>query len=138
MFLLGANSAGLLNKKESFERYLNLFLPGAFFVQETKLKKKRIKLNKNLTKYSGRTGNRKIKETWTTSTEENPTHTYAVNGIYTVKLQASNILGVLIETEQEIEIELENGAQADFNIQKFFVCHFYVLNFVIVALHVYF
>ena len=40
MFLLGANSAGLLNKKESFERYLNLFLPGVFFVQETKLRKK--------------------------------------------------------------------------------------------------
>ena len=40
MFLLGANSAGLMNKKESFERYLNLFLPGVFFVQETKLRKK--------------------------------------------------------------------------------------------------
>ena len=40
MFILGANSAGLLNKRESFERNLNLFLPGAFFVQETKLRKK--------------------------------------------------------------------------------------------------
>ena len=40
MFILGANSAGLSNKKESFERYLNLFLPGVFFVQETKLRRK--------------------------------------------------------------------------------------------------
>ena len=38
MFMLGANAAGLANKKESFERYLNLFLPGVFFVQETKLR----------------------------------------------------------------------------------------------------
>ena len=37
---MGANSAGLLNKKESFERNLNLFLPGVFFVQETKLRRK--------------------------------------------------------------------------------------------------
>ena len=40
MFILGANSAGLSNKKESFQRYLNLFLPGVFFVQETKLRRK--------------------------------------------------------------------------------------------------
>ena len=40
MFILGANSAGLANKKESFERYLNLFLPGVFFIQESKLRKK--------------------------------------------------------------------------------------------------
>ena len=37
---MGANSAGLANKKESFERYLNLFLPGVFFIQESKLRKK--------------------------------------------------------------------------------------------------
>ena len=40
MFIMGANSAGLLNKKESFERYLNLFLPGVFFIQESKLRRK--------------------------------------------------------------------------------------------------
>ena len=40
MFILGANSAGLANKKESFERNLNLFLPGVFFIQETKLRQK--------------------------------------------------------------------------------------------------
>ena len=39
MFILGANSAGLSNKKETFQRYLNLFLPGVFFVQETKLRR---------------------------------------------------------------------------------------------------
>ena len=37
---MGVNSAGLLNKKESFERNLNLFLTGVFFVQETKLRRK--------------------------------------------------------------------------------------------------
>ena len=37
---MGANSAGLSNKKESFERNLNLFLPGVFLVQETKLRRK--------------------------------------------------------------------------------------------------
>ena len=37
---MGANSAGLCNKKETFERYLNLFLPGVFFIQESKLRKK--------------------------------------------------------------------------------------------------
>ena len=40
MFIMGANSAGLANKKESFERNLNLFLPGVFLVQETKLRRK--------------------------------------------------------------------------------------------------
>ena len=38
MFILGANSAGLANKNESFERNLNHFLPGVFFVQESKLR----------------------------------------------------------------------------------------------------
>ena len=38
MFILGANAAGLANKKESFNRLLNLFLPGVFFVQESKLR----------------------------------------------------------------------------------------------------
>ena len=35
---MGANSAGLANKGDSFNRLLNLFLPGVFFVQETKLR----------------------------------------------------------------------------------------------------
>ena len=52
------------------------------------------------------------------STEENPTHTYRENGVYTVTLQASNILGVLIKAEKQIVVELENGPEADFNIQK--------------------
>ena len=36
MFILGANSAGILNKQESFYRNINLFNPIAFFLQETK------------------------------------------------------------------------------------------------------
>ena len=38
MFILGANAAGLANKNESFYRLLNLFLPGVFFIQESKLR----------------------------------------------------------------------------------------------------
>ena len=36
MFFLGANAAGILNKKESFYRNMNLFSPSVFFLQETK------------------------------------------------------------------------------------------------------
>ena len=36
MFILGANSAGILNEQESFYRNINLFNPVAFFLQETK------------------------------------------------------------------------------------------------------
>ena len=40
MFILGGNSAGLANKKESFLRNISLFKPAAYFVQETKVNKK--------------------------------------------------------------------------------------------------
>jgi exonuclease III len=40
MFILGANSAGLLNKKESFLRNVSLFNPGVFFIQESKVRSK--------------------------------------------------------------------------------------------------
>ena len=40
MFILGTNAAGLLNKKDSFERNIELFKPVAFFLQETKTKSK--------------------------------------------------------------------------------------------------
>ena len=40
MFILGGNSAGLLNKKESFLRNVSLFKPAAYFIQETKFTKK--------------------------------------------------------------------------------------------------
>ena len=40
MYILGANSAGLFNKLESFERNVSLFTPGVIFVQETKAKRK--------------------------------------------------------------------------------------------------
>ena len=40
MFILGGNSAGLVNKNESFLRNISLFKPAAYFVQETKVPKK--------------------------------------------------------------------------------------------------
>ena len=46
MFILGSNSAGLMNKKESFQRNISLFKPAAYFIQESKVpKKNRIALN---------------------------------------------------------------------------------------------
>ena len=46
MYILGNNSAGLLNKMESFSRNIEKFKPGVFFVQETKTRRKnQIKLN---------------------------------------------------------------------------------------------
>ena len=50
MFILGANSAGLMNKKESFQRNISLFKPGVFFIQESKTRiKNRIVLNDYIT-----------------------------------------------------------------------------------------
>ena len=40
MFILGSNSAGLMNKKESFQRNISLFEPAAYFIQESKVSKK--------------------------------------------------------------------------------------------------
>ena len=46
MYILGANSAGLFNKLESFHRNISLFKPGVFFVQETKARQKnKVKLD---------------------------------------------------------------------------------------------
>ena len=39
-FILGGNSAGLQNKKESFQRNISLFKPAVYFIQESKLSKK--------------------------------------------------------------------------------------------------
>ena len=50
MFILGANAAGLFNKKESFLRNISLFQPGAFFIQESKARiKNKIVLNDYIT-----------------------------------------------------------------------------------------
>ena len=46
MFILGANSAGLFNKKESLLRIISLFNPGVVFIQESKARRKN-KLNLN-------------------------------------------------------------------------------------------
>ena len=40
MNILGNNAAGILNKLESFNRNIDKFLPGVFFVQETKCMRK--------------------------------------------------------------------------------------------------
>ena len=37
MNILGSNSAGLLNKKESFFRNISLFDPSVYFIQESKV-----------------------------------------------------------------------------------------------------
>ena len=40
MYILGNNSAGLLNKVDSFSRKIEKFKPGVFFVQESKVRRK--------------------------------------------------------------------------------------------------
>ena len=46
MYILGANSAGLFNKLESFYRNISLFKPGVFFIQDTKARQKnKVKLD---------------------------------------------------------------------------------------------
>ena len=40
MNILGNNSAGLLNKLESFDRCIEKFQPGVFFIQESKCTRK--------------------------------------------------------------------------------------------------
>ena len=50
----------------------------------------------------------------TISTEWNPTHIYEVSGIYTVSLQASNELSVVVTEEKELIVDLTQGPKADF------------------------
>ena len=46
MNILGANSAGIINKTESFKRNISLFKPGVFFFQESKVPRKgKLKVN---------------------------------------------------------------------------------------------
>ena len=40
MFILGGNSAGLVNKRESFLRNISLFKPVAYLIQESKVSRK--------------------------------------------------------------------------------------------------
>ena len=40
IMFIGANSAGISNKLESLHRIINVFNPGALFLQETKLRQK--------------------------------------------------------------------------------------------------
>lgn len=48
------------------------------------------------------------------STEWNPVHTYEVSGVYTISLQASNELGVMVTEEKTIVVDLTQGPKADF------------------------
>lgn len=50
----------------------------------------------------------------TISTEWNPVHTYDVSGVYTVSLQASNELGVVVTEEKTLVVDLTQGPQANF------------------------
>ena len=46
MYMLGTNSAGILNKEESFKRNISLFNPGVFFIQESHVPRKgKLKVN---------------------------------------------------------------------------------------------
>ncbi|MFP4093049.1 MAG: PKD domain-containing protein [Cyclobacteriaceae bacterium] len=52
-----------------------------------------------------------------TSTELNPVHTYTESGIYTISLQASNELNVVMKKEIDLVVDLDKGPQADFLIR---------------------
>ncbi len=52
-----------------------------------------------------------------TSTEINPVYTYTESGIYTVSLEASNELGVVMRKEVDIVVDLNQGPKADFRIR---------------------
>ena len=46
MNIVGSNSAGILNKLESFRRNISLFTPGVYFIQESKVPRKgKVKVN---------------------------------------------------------------------------------------------
>jgi len=48
------------------------------------------------------------------STEWNPVHTYDVSGVYTISLQASNELGIVVSEEKELVVDLTRGPEAKF------------------------
>ena len=50
----------------------------------------------------------------TTSTDWNPVHIYEASGVYTIALQASNELGVVVTEEKTIVVDLTQGPKADF------------------------
>ncbi len=52
-----------------------------------------------------------------TSTDINPSYTYHTSGIYTVSLQASNKLGVVVNKEKQLIIDLSQGPKAVFDIR---------------------
>ncbi|WPP50577.1 PKD domain-containing protein [Catalinimonas niigatensis] len=53
----------------------------------------------------------------TVTTELHPSHTYTESGIYTISLQASNELGVVMQKKIDLIVDLDKGPQADFRIR---------------------
>lgn len=53
----------------------------------------------------------------TTSTELNPVHVYDQSGVYTISLQASNELDVVMERRVDIVVDLNQGPMSDFRIR---------------------
>ena len=53
----------------------------------------------------------------TTTTELNPSHQYEESGVYTISLQASNSLGVMMKKEKQIVVDLEKGPVASFEVR---------------------
>ncbi len=52
-----------------------------------------------------------------TSNEVNPVHIYKESGIFTVSLEASNELGVVVRKEIDIIVDLDQGPVSDFRIR---------------------
>jgi len=52
-----------------------------------------------------------------TSTETNPVHIYDQSGVYTISLQASNELGVVMERQVDIVVDLDQGPLSEFRIR---------------------
>ncbi|WP_277480248.1 PKD domain-containing protein [Catalinimonas alkaloidigena] len=53
----------------------------------------------------------------TVTNELHPVHTYTESGIYTVSLQASNELGVVMKKEIDLIVDLDQGPRSDFRIR---------------------
>jgi gliding motility-associated-like protein len=51
------------------------------------------------------------------STETNPVHIYDQSGVYTISLQASNELGVVMERQVDIVVDLDQGPLSEFRIR---------------------
>ncbi|WKN31260.1 PKD domain-containing protein [Porifericola rhodea] len=53
----------------------------------------------------------------TLTNEIHPVHTYTETGIYTITLQASNELGIVVKKEVDLVVDLDKGPKADFRVR---------------------